>query len=79
MPILYSVIYKGTMVLAKYATCAGNFAEVTTQIIEKIPQRDDKLTYTHGTYLFHYISEGNIIFLCITDDVSFFHIIKIII
>ncbi|GJQ64884.1 Vamp7 [Trypoxylus dichotomus] len=68
MPILYSVIYKGTMILAKYATCAGNFAEVTAQIIEKIPQRDDKLTYTHGTYLFHYVSESNIIFLCITDD-----------
>lgn len=68
MPILYSVICKGTMILAKYATCAGNFAEVTAQIIEKIPQRDDKLTYTQGTYLFHYISESNIIFLCITDD-----------
>lgn len=60
------------MILAKYAACAGNFAEVTAQIIEKIPQRDDKLTYTHGTYLFHYISESNIIFLCISDDVSDF-------
>lgn len=56
--------------LAKYASCAGNFAEVTEQIIEKIPQRNEKLTYSHGNYLFHYVTEDGIIYMCITDDVS---------
>lgn len=70
MPILYSVVSRGTTVLAKYASCAGNFAEVTEQIIEKIPQRNEKLTYSHGNYLFHYITEDGIIYMCITDDVS---------
>lgn len=55
-------------VLAKYASCAGNFAEVTEQIIAKIPPRNDKLTYSHGNYLFHYVSEDGIIYMCITDD-----------
>nr|XP_022911701.1 vesicle-associated membrane protein 7 [Onthophagus taurus] len=68
MPILYSVITKGTIVLAKYAACAGNFAEVTSQIIEKIPQHNDKLTYSHSNYLFHYICENGVIFMCISDD-----------
>lgn len=70
MPILYSVISRGNTVLAKYASCAGNFAEVTEQIIAKIPPRNDKLTYSHGNYLFHYVSEDGIIYMCITDDVS---------
>lgn len=70
MPILYSVISRGQTVLAKYASCAGNFAEVTEQIIAKIPPRDEKLTYSHGNYLFHYISSDGIIYMCITDDVS---------
>lgn len=70
MPILYSVVTRGTTVLAKYASCAGNFAEVTEQIIAKIPQRNEKLTYSHGNYLFHYISEDGIIYMCITDDVN---------
>ncbi|KAM7443977.1 Vesicle-associated membrane protein [Porites harrisoni] len=48
MPILYSVVARGTTVLAKFASCAGNFAE--------------------GSYLFHYISEDRIIYLCITDN-----------
>lgn len=71
MPILYSVVSRGVTVLAKYATCAGNFAEVTEQVISKIPPHNDKLTYSHGNYLFHYICENRIIYMCITDDVRF--------
>lgn len=69
MPILYSVVSRGNTILAKYATCAGNFSEVTEQIISKIPNRDDKLTYSHGNYLFHYVAENGLIYMCITDDV----------
>lgn len=73
MPILFSVVARGTIVLAKYATCAGNFTEVTEQILSKIPPHDDKLTYSHGNYLFHYIAENKLVFFCITDDVSITH------
>ncbi|XP_974643.1 vesicle-associated membrane protein 7 [Tribolium castaneum] len=68
MPILYSVISRGSTVLVRYASCAGNFAEVTEQIIGKIPPHDDKLTYSHGNYLFHYVCENQVIYMCITDD-----------
>ncbi|GFU05815.1 vesicle-associated membrane protein 7 [Nephila pilipes] len=68
MPILYSVVAHGSTVLAKYARCAGNFSEVTEQIISKISPDQPKLTYSHGSYLFHYIYEEDIIYLCITDD-----------
>lgn len=70
MPILYSVVSRGSTVLAKYATCAGNFAEVTEQILAKIPPQNDKLTYSHGNYLFHFVCENRIVYMCITDDVS---------
>lgn len=70
MPILFSVVARGTVVLAKYATCAGNFTEVTEQILSKIPPHDDRLTYSHGNYLFHYIAENKLVYFCITDDVS---------
>lgn len=68
MPILYSVISRGTTVLVKYATCSGNFSEVTEQIISKIDSNNEKMTYTHGNYLFHYINENGVIYMCITDD-----------
>lgn len=70
MPILYSVIARGSTVLAKYAECVGNFAEVTEQIVSKMAAENHKLTYSHGDYLIHYIYENKIVYMCITDDVS---------
>lgn len=72
MPILYAVIARGTTVLANYAACQGNFTEVTEQVLMKIPPQNAKLTYSHGAYLFHYVSDERIIYMCITDDVSSF-------
>lgn len=71
MPILYSVISRGTIVLASYASCPGNFQEVTEQILAKIGPEDGKLSLSHSSYLFDYICEKGIIYMCITDDVSF--------
>ncbi|CAL7936901.1 unnamed protein product [Xylocopa violacea] len=68
MPILYSVVARGTTILAKHATCTGNFDEVTDNILGTIPPQNDNLTYSQGQYLFHYICEDNIIYMCITDD-----------
>lgn len=50
------------------ATCRGNFSEVVEQVLGKISPENAKLTYSHESYLFHYITEDKIIYLCITDD-----------
>ncbi|KAB7505356.1 Vesicle-associated membrane protein 7 [Armadillidium nasatum] len=69
MPILYSVISRNATVLARNAICAGNFAEVTEQILDKINANEaSRLTYSHASYLFHYVTENGVIYLCITDD-----------
>ncbi|PIO39605.1 hypothetical protein AB205_0083060, partial [Aquarana catesbeiana] len=68
MAILFSVVARGTTILAKHAWCGGNFLEVTEQVLAKIPSENNKLTYSHGSYLFHYICQDRIIYLCITDD-----------
>lgn len=68
MPILYAVVSRGTTVLARYAHCIGNFSEVADQVLSQIGPDDSKMTYSHGSYLFHYITEDRIIFLCISDD-----------
>ena len=70
---MYSVVSRGTTVLARFANCAGNFSEVTEQVLSQIrPENNSKMTYSHGTYLFHYIAEDRIIYLCITDNVKVF-------
>ena len=47
MPLIYSIIARGTTTLAKYATCTGNFQEITEQILSRIGTADEKMTYTH--------------------------------
>ncbi|NXP41006.1 VAMP7 protein, partial [Leiothrix lutea] len=71
MAILFAVVARGTTILAKHAWCGGNFLEVTEQILAKIPSENNKLTYSHGSYLFHYICQDRIIYLCITDDTTY--------
>lgn len=73
MPILFSVVARGPIILAKHAACTGNFEEVTEKILVKIPPHNDKLTYSQGPYLFHYICEDCLIYMCITDDVCIQH------
>jgi len=68
MPIVFSVVARGTTILAKYASCAGNFSEIIEQVLSKVPQEDTKLTFVHGQYFFHFISSNRIIYLCIADD-----------
>ncbi|XP_022091533.1 vesicle-associated membrane protein 7-like isoform X2 [Acanthaster planci] len=68
MPVLYATVARGTTVLVNHAACQGNFMEVTDQILPKVPPQNTKLTYSHDNYLFHYISEDKIVYLCITDD-----------
>lgn len=71
MPILYTVITRGNTVLAKHADCVGNFSEVTEKLIKNIDSANNHMmTYTHGTYRFHYICQDKLIYMCIADDVS---------
>jgi len=68
MAILYCVVARKTTVLAKYASCVGNFSEISDLVLAKIPPQDGKMTYSHGNYLYHYVTVNNITTLAITDD-----------
>ncbi|KAJ2006364.1 hypothetical protein GGI04_001174 [Coemansia thaxteri] len=66
--IIYALVARGSTVLAEHSATTGNFQQVTQAILEKIPPNDSKLTYVYDRYLFHYISEGGIVYLCMADD-----------
>ncbi|CAB3234813.1 unnamed protein product [Arctia plantaginis] len=68
MPIMFSAVAKGALVLSKFASCSGNFTETIQQILPMIPPEDKKTTYSTGGFLFHYVSENKLVYFCITDD-----------
>lgn len=70
MPLFYSVVTRGTVVLAKHANYQGNFTEILEGVLIQIGPENKKQSLLHDRYLYHYICEDQIIYMCITDDVS---------
>ncbi|KAF9314543.1 hypothetical protein BG003_004091 [Podila horticola] len=68
MSIIYALVAKGTIILAEYTSSSGNFTTVTEAILEKIPPNNSKLTYVYDRYLFHYICEDGLTYMCMADD-----------
>lgn len=72
MTILYGLVSRQKTVLAEHtATSAtGNFPTVTRVLLAKIPSTDGKMTYVYDQYVFHYIVEGGICYLCMSDELN---------
>ncbi|KAG0307394.1 hypothetical protein BGZ98_000359 [Dissophora globulifera] len=68
MSIIYALVARGSIILAEYTNSSGNFTTVTEAILEKIPPNNSKLTYVYDRYLFHYICEDGLTYMCMADD-----------
>ncbi|GAA5800170.1 hypothetical protein HPULCUR_005595 [Helicostylum pulchrum] len=68
MSLIYGLVARGPTILAEHTNSSGNFATVTQAILEKIPPNNSKLTYVYDRYLFHYICEDGITYMCMADD-----------
>ncbi|XP_028171903.1 vesicle-associated membrane protein 7-like isoform X1 [Ostrinia furnacalis] len=67
MPILFSAVACDKNVVSNFASCGGNFMEIMDQVLTKIPENNQKMTYAHGHYLFHYIVADKYFYFCVTD------------
>ncbi|XP_035431414.2 uncharacterized protein LOC118263491 [Spodoptera frugiperda] len=67
MPIVFSAVASDRNIVSNFASCDGNFTEIAEQVLSKLPACNNKMTYSHGTYLLHYISEDDYLYFCITD------------
>lgn len=70
MPILFSAVASERTILSHFASCDGNFIEIAELVLAKLPKINNKMTYSHGTYLLHYINENSHVYFCITDKAS---------
>mmetsp|Transcript_3715 Transcript_3715/g.10813 ORF Transcript_3715/g.10813 Transcript_3715/m.10813 type:complete len:228 (+) Transcript_3715:165-848(+) len=70
MTILYALISRDKTVLAEYtaSSATGNFATVTRVLLEKIPQTNGKHSYVYDDFIFHYLTESGICYLCMSDE-----------
>lgn len=68
MPLIYSLISRGKTVLAEYTDSSGNFPTVTRVLLAKIPLEDGRMSYVYNKYIFHYLVQDGIIYLCMADE-----------
>ena len=68
MTILYALVARQNVVLAEYTFTSGNFPTITRVLLGKIPPEDGKMSYVYDQYVFHYIVEKKLTFLCMADE-----------
>lgn len=67
MSLIHAVVSRSTLIIAEHSADKRDFSQALQTILPKIPLNDSKLTYAWEEYLFHYVSEGGIIYLVIAD------------
>ncbi|KAL3130802.1 hypothetical protein ABBQ38_000139 [Trebouxia sp. C0009 RCD-2024] len=68
--ILYSVVARGTVVLAEFSTVAGNANLVAHRILEKLPAEDSRVSYTQERHVFHVLVHQGLAFVCMAEEAS---------
>ncbi|CAN0203749.1 unnamed protein product [Discosporangium mesarthrocarpum] len=68
MPIVYALVAREKAVLAEYTSTSGNFPTVTRVLLSKIPAKDGKMSYVWDNFVFHYVVENGITYMCMADE-----------
>jgi vesicle-associated membrane protein 7 len=66
--IIYAILYRyPDTVISEYSKAQGNFPQITRNIITKVP-KNGKFSYSYNeSFVYHYISENNFMFMCLSD------------
>ncbi|KAL9182023.1 hypothetical protein ACHAXT_012366 [Thalassiosira profunda] len=68
MTLVYALVSRQKTVLAEWTATSGNFPTVTRVLLSKIPPVDGRMTYVYDEYVFHYVVENGICYLCMSDE-----------
>eukprot|EP01018_Ginkgo_biloba_P032974 Gb_02575 [translate_table: standard] len=66
--LIYSLVSRGTVVLAEYTSFSGNFSTIAIQCLQKLPSNSNKFTYTCDGHTFNYLVDEGFTFLVVADE-----------
>lgn len=66
--ILFSLVARGTLILAEYSSVSGNAIQIAHRILEKLPQVDTRVSYTQERHMYHVLVSDGITFLCMSEE-----------
>ncbi|KAM7262473.1 hypothetical protein ACFE04_000156 [Oxalis oulophora] len=56
--LIYSLVARGTVVLAEYSEFTGNFTTIAAQCLQKLPSSNNKFTYNCDAHTFNYLVDN---------------------
>lgn len=66
--ILFSLVARGSVVLAECSTVSGNAIQIAHRILEKLPTVDTRVSYTQERHMYHVLVSDGITFLCMSEE-----------
>jgi hypothetical protein len=51
MSIIYSLVARGSTILAEFTDSSGNFTTITQSILDRIPNKDGALSYAYDRFV----------------------------
>lgn len=71
MPLVYSAVARGSVILAEYAVFSGNFSVVAKDFLEKSRSAEGKYTYTADAYTFTFLNDaGGYTYVTVGDEAA---------
>ena len=68
MPIFYSLISRGHVVLCDHATAGVNLERLALEALDQLGPSDERRRQRHGQNIVYTIVDHGLTYLCITDD-----------
>ncbi|XP_076961086.1 vesicle-associated membrane protein 711-like [Bidens hawaiensis] len=71
MTILYTLVARGSVILAEFSGTSSNASTIARQILDKIPGTNDmNVSYSQDRYIFHVKRTDGLNILCMADDLA---------
>lgn len=68
MPIPLALVASGSAILVEsHDPDADRFVAAASTILTRIPPNSSRLSYAFEDWLFHYVSEDGLVYLCVAD------------
>ena len=70
MPLIYAFVARGTTVLADHTgpQFTGNFRSVAIQCLDRVPNGNNKFTFTANQHSFNFLIEDGYTYLVVADE-----------
>ena len=68
MSMLFSFVARGSVILAKYAACQGNFEQVALDCLEKLSGTESRFTVKAQEHMLHFLVDGGLTYLLVAEE-----------